>query len=133
MLFADDRMVTTMLRRFVRAVRGDRSASAFNASSAEQRALEQLAYDAEAELALELGSACVENSQALVGLLDGRAEQRGLAGPGPAFDYHGLATALARRFHGGHDAFELAAPLQQRIRDRDFPYPLHDNSLRPTG
>ena len=79
--------------------------------------LEQLAHDAEAEGALELGPARRQRRQPGARRLGARrGEQLGLADPGRALEDHRAALTGGDRLRGGADVAELLAPLEKAHR-----------------
>ena len=76
------------------------------------RRLHELAHDAEAELALELGAAPAQHAQPALGRrLAHGGQHGGLAHPGAALDHQQAAAAragaLQRRLGAGHDVLTL--------------------------
>ena len=79
-----------------------------------QRGLEELAHDAEGEVALELGPARAQDARrAVVGGGPRGGQHRRLADPGGSLDDHRRAPALARARDRRLDARKLAIALEQ--------------------
>ena len=94
--------------------RGGRRGAAQQLLAAGDDALEQLAHDAERELALELGAAGAEHERAAVGRPPARlGEQRALADPGRTLDEHGPALARRRRVDQREQLCDLTLALDE--------------------
>jgi hypothetical protein len=79
-----------------------------------ERGLEQLADDAEREVALQLGAARAQHAQAVgLGGRAGDAQHLGLADPGRALDDDQRADAVTRPPHGRGDTRELLVAFEE--------------------
>ena len=84
-----------------------------------QRRLEELADDAESELALELGSPRAQHPHAARGRrVSHRSEHRRLPDPGRPFQHDEPATPGARLGQGGIDVRELVDPFEKPRPER---------------
>ena len=84
-----------------------------------QRRLEELADDAERELALELGSPRAQHPHPARGRrVPHRSEHRRLPDPGRPFQHHEPATPGARLVQGGIDVRELVDPFEKPCAER---------------
>ena len=84
-----------------------------------QRRLEELADDAESELALELGSPRAQHPHPARGRrVSRRSEHRRLPDPGRPFQHHEPASPGARLGQGGIDSRELVDPFEKPCPER---------------
>ena len=93
---------------------------------AQDRPLEELADDPEAEVGLELRAPGPEHAEpACLGHAPGRADQGRLAGPDAALDQRQAAVTLLGRVQRERDPLQLIAAFEQRLRDGAFRHHPH--------